>query len=131
LVLAGSGLPAWWQGGGVGGWPLLAHMTAGGVFLTALLWVALRGAVVHARRPESAATVAIADVSPAARACFWVALAAGWGSAATMFAAMLPWFGQDGQEQLLGLHAASGIALLAALLGYAASRLLSGGSGRN
>lgn len=104
-VLAATGFWALLVGGGpLGGVPLLLHNTAAGAFLAGLAGCALLG---PGERPGRHAPP-----------LFWLVLAAGFASGATMLLAMFPVLGTQGLHTVVLLHTISGGAFSLLLAAY-------------
>lgn len=102
-VLAASAFQAVLRGAGLHGWPLLAHVVAGGAFvvLIALFALAALPALLRARgdaRPDAASRLGIAG-----------ALLCGAVAAASVFASMFALVGGTAFERLLDVHRWAGL----------------------
>ena len=114
-VLAATSFIAVLVEGHLGGWPLFLHMFGAGALTAALPVLALSWAHTNAfdlgPPPDDTPPP---KFGPFAKAMFWLLLAAGLIVTMTMLLSMLPIFGSDGMNNLLGIHRYSGLVVVAA-----------------
>lgn len=109
VIQAGSGFVGDVLHGSVAGWWLIAHVCGAPLFLIGLVATALLWA-------ERCAGREVSRLNAAQRVHFWVLLGLGFAVAASMLAAMTPWFGYAAQRVLIRIHETSAIALLLAIV---------------
>jgi len=120
-ALAGTSLYDVNVDGVMAGWLLWAHTSAAGLFILTLVLATLMWAESSrfSYRPEAPTDPPAPRFSPLARMAFWLVLAAGLVSLATMLAAMFPLAGAEGQAALVVIHRWSGLAVVVGAMVHA------------
>jgi hypothetical protein len=115
LTLAVTGFVGYLTSGHVVGTLLIIHMMGGGLFATVqpVFMVTLAGAARLDRTGPGE------PLMPGEKVLFWLGMAAGWVSLATVVLTMLPVFGTEPMRTLLAIHRYSGLAMVVLLIPHA------------